>query len=210
MQFEQFTYPSYEAPLLDAYGHRFEAAYVVLHPFVRVPEELSWKATRQYPGDEQILARGKKCPWEEVTRETGLGNCARLNQALLTSIGSVADHLCDYAGRDRLQSFLQEDAVWMPSEGRFEPLLQRDMLAAFEQAGARELVYVPEFPQSDPVVRLSVPELRDGTMPFPPRGSLVDPAGSFLFTVDWDSFFTLFYGTREFIGEVAGSRGIEG
>jgi hypothetical protein len=33
---------------------------------------------------------------------------------------------------------------------------------------------------------------------------------SFLFTVDWDSFFTLFYGPREFVAEVVGRNKLEG
>jgi hypothetical protein len=210
VQFEQFTYPIYEEPLMDAYGRRFECVYVVLHPFVRVPLEMAWKATRQYPTDEQILASGAKCAWAEVAARVGIGSCARLNQALLTATGSVVDYLCDYPARDRLQSFLQAQPVWMPGQGAFEALLQQDFLAAFVAAGHQELVFVPEFPASDAVERLCVADVRERARPFPGRGSLVAPDASFLFTVDWDSFFTLFYGARGFVQEFVRARKIEG
>ena len=145
-----------------------------------------------------------------MAAQTGLGNCARIHQALLTSIGSLNDHLADPAGRDALKAFLESQPVWMPVEGRFEPFLQADFLHAFATAQAAELIYVPEFPQSDPVVTLPVAGLRSGSIPFPARGTLLAPDHSFLFTVDWDSFFTLFYGSRSFITRVASALNLEG
>lgn len=210
VHFEQFTYPKYETPLIEAYEGRFESVFVVLHPFVRVPRELSWRMTKQYPSDEQILATGTKCSWGEVAVETGLRACAKVNQALLTSIRSIVNDLCDFEASTALQGYLEKQPVWMPAEGRFEPLLRNDLLDAFAAAGQQELVFVPEFPDMDGVQRLKLDDLESGAVKFPSRGSLVAEDVSFLFTVDWDSFFTLFYGPRRFVAEVAARRGLEG
>lgn len=133
-----------------------------------------------------------------------------MNQALLTAIGSLTDHLADPHGRDVLQAFLQSHPVWMPVEGCFPSLLQPDFLHAFAAAGFREPIFVPEFPDSDPVATLPLEGLRDRLIAFPSRGTLLAPDASFLFTVDWDSFFTLFYGSRAFLTRVASQRSIEG
>ena len=210
MLYERFIYPPYDAPLADAYGGVFESACVLLHPFVRVPDQLAWKAARHYPADELILSLGAKCTWASVTAQTGLQTYAKLNHALLTSIGSIGEELCDYPARDALKGFLESEAVWMPEEGRFEPLLQMDFLDAFAAAGHEELVYVPEFPQSDPIQQLNVQRLRNREVAFPSRGSLVAPDASFLLTVDWDSFFTLFYGPRAFVNDVVRAHNLEG
>jgi hypothetical protein len=210
MLYEQFTYPQYDAPLIEAYDGRFEAALILLHPFVRVPEHLAWKTTQEYPADEQILARGSKCTWAEVAEQSGLNNCSKINQALLTSIGSLQGELSDYEGRDKLKNFLEAESVWMPTEGRFEPLLQNDILATFEASGKDELVFVPEFPGMDPIGHLKVADLRSRLVTFPERGSLVADDASFLFTVDWDSFFTMLYGPRKFIDKVARKLNLEG
>ena len=222
---EQLTYPAYDAPLMEAYGGRFESVYVMLHPFVSVPEDLAWKVTQQYPSDEQILSAGAKCTWAQVSAETGLGTCARLNQAMLTTIRSIDEALSDYAASKTLTSFLESGSVWMPTEGRFEPLLQGDFLDAFEAAGQEELIFVPEFPGPEfpglafsglaipgieAVRRSSVKRLRDGEETFPSRGTLAAPDESFLLTVDWDSFFTLFYGPRAFVDEVVHRQDLEG
>jgi hypothetical protein len=210
VEFADFTYPAYGVPLIEAYGGSFESAFIVLHPFVNVPENLSWSVTGEYPSDAHIIALGKKYSWGQVSAQTGLTSCARINQALLTSIGSLAGHLADPQASDTLQSFLENQPVWMPTEGRFEPLLQSDILQVFAHANVDELIFVPEFPQSDPVVRLSVSGLRAGEIPLPNCGTLLDPDASFLFTVDWDSFFTLFYGRRAFIARAAKSLNLEG
>jgi len=210
VQVESFVYPPYDIPLIEAYGGRFESAFVLLHPFVRVPQSLAWSVTRRYPDDAQIADCGTKCKWTEVTAHTGLTNCARLNQALLTAIGSLDNHLADPCGRDALQAYLQAQPVWMPVEGCFAPLLHPDLLRAFAAAGARELIHVPEFPQSDPAATLPLAQLRSGTLPFPASGTLLAPDASFLFTVDWDSFFSLFYGSSAFVTDVAAMLDLEG
>jgi Protein of unknown function (DUF2711) len=210
VQPESFVYPPYDIPLVQAYGGLFESVFVVLHPFVRVPESLAWSVTRQYPADAQIAALGTRFPWTQVATETGLASYARVNQALLTSTGSVVDYLADPSGRNALQAFLQSGSVWMPVEGRFEPLLQSDFLKVFSHANAEELLFVPEFPHTDPAVRLPVAGLEDGSVPFPSCGTLLACDGSFLFTVDWDSFFTLFYGRRDFVAATARALKLEG
>lgn len=207
MDFSEFTYPPYGTPLVEAWGRRFEAVYVLFHPFIRVPDALSWKTTKQYPTDRQIAAHGQRFPWSEVAAATGLRSCAHLNAALLTSTGALADYLSDIPARDALQSFLQTNPVWMPSEGRFEPLLLPALVRAFQSSGFDELVSVPESPQANPIRRISLAEISGHTLPC---GSLVAPDASFLFTVDWDSFFTLFYGPRAFVRQIVRTHSLEG
>lgn len=210
MPFERYVYPPYAEPLLEAYDKAFESTYILLHPFVRVPEALSWRACRQYPTDTQIFAHGAKCRWAEVARAAGIRNGAQMSQALLTTIGAIDPFLADPAARDALAGYLQTNLVWMPTEGRFEPLLHADLLAPFAAAGFSEIVHVPEFPAEEPVTRLALADLEQGKKKFPERGSLVAPDESFLWTVDWDSFFCLFYGPRKLIENTARQRHLEG
>jgi hypothetical protein len=207
---ELFVYPALKEPLVEAYGMAFESVYIVLHPFLRVPAELSWSATRSYPADEQIFAHARKGRWAEAARGAGIRNCAALSQALLTAIGSIDECLRDPAAALALSRYLQSAPLWMPTEGRFEPLLQQDFLAAFAQAGCTSLLHVPEFPGEEPIRSLSLDALTSRAEKFPERGTLLAPDASFLFTVDWDSFFTLFYGPRALVEDLVRTRGLEG
>ncbi|MGB8261631.1 MAG: DUF2711 family protein [Terracidiphilus sp.] len=210
MRYELFVYPPYNEPLLSAFGCAYESVFVVLHPFLRVPDALAWKTTKKYPDDSEILAHASRCPWTEVAARAGLANCSRLGHALLTSIGALGPELADPAARDTLKEFLVAEPIWMPTEGRFEPLLQSAFLSAFEAVGHAQLVHVPEFPGVDPIRTLSVASLRSGQQTFPAGGTLAAPDASFLFSVDWESFFTLFYGPRAFVEEVARQQNLEG
>jgi hypothetical protein len=210
VEYADFIYPPYDAPLADAYGGRFESVYILLHPFVSVPDNLAWKETKKYPSDAQILSLGAKCPWARVAVQTGLSTCAKLNQALLTSTKSIAEELCDFPAAAALQSYLQSESVWMPVQGQFAPLLQMDFLDVFQAAGQEELIFVPEFPHTDPIQLLNVSRLMNRKDSFPSRGTLLAPDESFLLTVDWDSFFTLFYGPRVFVTEVVRKQNLEG
>lgn len=210
MEYDRYIYPPYDAPLADAYGGLYESVFIILHPFVSVPDHLAWKTTKNYPNDEQILSLGAKCPWARVAAQTGLPTCCKLNHALLTAIGSIAPELSDFPAATALQSYLQSESVWMPVQGRFEPLLQMDFLAAFAAAGQEELIFVPEFPHTDPIQLLNLSKLRNRKDALPSRGTLLAPDESFLLTVDWDSFFTLFYGPRAFVTEVVRQQNLEG
>jgi len=209
-EFEQFVYPPYGIPLAEAYEGRFEAVFVILHPFIRVPEQLAWSARRQYPSDVEIVAEGSACRWMEVGRQTGLNSCARVNQALLTATGSLTGDLADTDGKNAMRRFLQLHPIWMPAQGRFEPLLQGNLLRVFSASGCDCVVHVPEFPEREPAVRLPLEDLQDCRSPFPTGGTLLAEDLSFLFTVDWDSFFTLFYGSRSFVLQMARELHLEG
>jgi hypothetical protein len=41
MPFDRYVYPSSETPFLSAYGGRLKSVYVVLHPFLRMPDAFS-------------------------------------------------------------------------------------------------------------------------------------------------------------------------
>jgi hypothetical protein len=210
VQYELFTYPPCDAPLMDAYGGIFESAYVVFHPFIGVPRDLAWRAKKHYPSDEQIASRGAKCGWATVAAQTGLNTCSKVNQALLTSIKSIGEELCDYPASGALKRFLETEPIWMPSEGRFEPLLHMDFLDIFAAKGHSELIFVPEFPDNDPTQQFDVASLRTRAVPFPHHGTLMAPDASVLVTVDWDSFFTLVFGPRAFLADIVRQHNLEG
>ena len=156
---------------MEAYGSRFDSVFVILHPFVSVPEHIAWKATKEYPNDEQILTLGAKCTWDHVAAQIGLRDCAKLNQALQTSIAAIREEFRDYPACDTLKNFLESESVWMPNEGQFETLLQLDFLDTFDAAGQEELIFVPEFPIADPIQKLNLMRLRNRVISFPSHGT---------------------------------------
>ena len=65
VQYERFVYPNYDEPLANYYDGAFEAVYILLHPFVGIPDELA-PLIERYPDDEQIVTVGSKCSWAVI------------------------------------------------------------------------------------------------------------------------------------------------
>jgi hypothetical protein len=211
MRPERFTYPSYEAPLLSAYDCRFECAYAVLHPFLQIPESVA-EFVVHYPTNEQIVTGGQKYRWSRVANQANLKSYSEVNHGLLSAILALKPEFQNAVALEALKKFLDRTRnVSIPSEGGFPILLRQDIVFAFQAANAEELIFVPEFPDMDPIQHLRV---ADVSMTYgqsiPARGTLLAPDESFLLTVDWDSFFTLFYGPRSFVHEVVEHRELEG
>ena len=123
MQYERFVYPNYDEPLANHYDAAFEAVYILLHPFVGIPDELA-PLIERYPDDEQIVTVGSKCSWAVIGERLGFSSYPKLNQALLTSNRAIVEELCDFEASASLTSFLEANPIWMPANGCFDPLLR--------------------------------------------------------------------------------------
>ena len=206
MKPEDFSYPSYSEPLLDAYARRFESVFIILHPFIKLPTEMANNNDLPF---EQMVAHAQPCPWAYVAKETGLGSLAKVNHALLTLYGSLKEEFCDLSASETLESFLKRESFWEPRNGGFDALISSEFSEIFRSSGTDEVIYVPEL---DPAQRLKVSDLKHSIAPglvwF--AGTLLHPGYELLFTVDWDSFFTLFYGSDVFLHEVVQKHSLEG
>ena len=208
---QPFTYPSYEEPLLSAYEGRYECCYVLLHPFVRISAPAA-ASVISYPTDEQIASSGEKYKWRDVAMEANLQTYCEVNHGLLSLILALKDEFQNESAANAIRKVIDPDrSVWIPAAGCFPALLQPDILSAFEAAHSDEMVYVPEFPDAHPIQTLKITDLGNfGRATFPYRGTLLPADESFLFTVDWDSFFTLLYGPRSFVTKFVESPHPEG
>ena len=128
------TYPKYEVPFKKWYEGHYECCFVLLHPFIGLPREATARVD-DYPRAELVRSAGFKVPWSEVATSTGIGSCARLNNALLTSIGAITTRCQDRGAAATLGEWIEKQPVWAPSEGVFEELLEVDILWAFRHAG---------------------------------------------------------------------------
>lgn len=207
--YDLLTYPSYDEPLLSAYGGRFQATYVVLHPFLRerrqVGAPIATRAGLEAPLD------CVKHRWDVVATEANLLSYSEVNHGLLSVIHALKPEFRNEAAAAALQEFLERsDSIRMPTEGEFPEVLKADIIDTFRLVSQDRMVFVPEFPEMDPVQELELEDLSRSGRGFPYRGTLTDPDGTCLFTVDWDSFFTLLYGPRALVTRVVEDRVLEG
>ena len=210
MNYEAFTYPHYNFPLLEAFDGKYECIFVIFHPFIRLPESISMKL-QEYPSDEIITKHGKRINWSWIAKQARLTDCSKVNHALLTSIKALKQQYCDENSFARLNQLLDTHPIWYPTEGQFEPILHKVFKNAFQLVKAQKVIYVPEFPSIDSVEYYDIHEFVDIKITeFPSRGTLISSNSNLLFTVDWDSFFTLCYGNREQLTLILERNNLEG
>jgi len=158
---------------------------------------------------------GRQIGWRTICQQAGFTDHCELDQALRTSIGGLRHDLADAAKSDRLTTYCSQHRIFPPNEGRFEPLMQTSLAAAFRRAGYLRLTVGDEFGDDERLVDTSLleqSELWDGMAELPRFGvkRLIAPDRSLLAWVHWDSFYTLILGTTEVFQDLKISTLFEG
>lgn len=128
--------------------------------------------------------------WNSIAAEAGLGDSGRVGAALAALIGGLKKEYVVSSDVERLASYSETEAVFLPTEGSFQPMLLQPLADLLSDDPS--IIYQAEF-DSDPVRVLSKADVVAGA---PWRGSLYNPTKTRLAVVDWDSHFMLAAGPR--------------
>ena len=204
-------YPPYHKPFLSWFAGVYDAVFIAFHPFIRLNPKCA-PDVHDYPEVETIRDAGHPVAWQDGISATDLSGNAQLCIALLSTIGALHPKSQDQPAKEALRVYLEREAVWQPDEGYFPTLLEPALLAAFELAKESRVVNLNEF--GDMRTKLSLAKLRASRSRFDDlecyAASFFPPSRRFLVTTDWDSFFTLFCGDREFLSRLVEMTQMEG
>lgn len=164
-------------------------------------ERRSGKEFDQNSLDEIAARFAKKVSWRSICQEAGFADHCELDLALRTMIGGLKAELQDQKLAQRLVTFCQQRGLFLPTEGRFEPVMQTALAEVFQRAGYTEIYAGDEFGEDDlivPVSFLANGKLWTGGDELPPYElrRLYAPDQSLLAWVHWDSFFAVIFGTE--------------
>lgn len=189
-------YPAYDQPILKWYAGCYETVFVAFHPFFRFNNAV-WNDLDAYPDNDVIKRYAVKVGWHEMQARSGIAGDKLLNLALLTSIGALHQRYMRPDLSEQLTNVCESDHIVMPCEGRFEPTMDRDIVRAFHLAGYEYAVFGDEFVHNSVVKPLAEFTTESPRMceVWPNETMMARNIYSvdqrLLFTVDWDSFFTL-------------------
>jgi hypothetical protein len=145
---------------------------------------------------------GRQIGWRTICQQVGFTDHCELDQALRTSIGGLRDDLADAAKSERLASYCSRHRIFLPTEGRFEPMMQASLATVFRRSGNSSVIVGDEFGDDERLIDTSLleqVELWEGMAALPIHGvkRLIAPNHSLLAWAHWDSFYTLILGTAE-------------
>lgn len=197
--------------ILPFYDGTFEAACLILSPFARRKASTveliddSWEA----------LSAGEYCqlfdlvPWSEVREICGLPSIASIDVALKTMIGALKSDRADKQLADVLASSLKQHGLFPPCEGVFPELIQEPLLSFLQTLGQtwvwvgdelgtqRKLHGIDDLKPANAKVAIT-------------RGSVFTPDKAHLWTVHWDSHFTLYCSSQLNVERLAAHPELEG
>jgi hypothetical protein len=152
-----------------------------------------------------LLARemkrsGRPVSWAEVGRAAGLPGLAACNRALLTTILALRREFADEDGAEALRLIADEGGLFLPTEGRFQPVMERNLAEMLRDSGVTRLMqwddYGEEPSRIDAASLLADSpwfEIPEDIETYSCRLAAEDRTQ--LVAVHWDSFFTLICGT---------------
>ena len=152
--------------------------------------------------DEIAFKFGNQVSWQAMCHLVGLSDHCALDQALRTIILGLRKDLEDKASAERLEKYCDQHALFRPTEGRFQPIMQAQIIALFERMKLDEVFVGDEFGDDERLVSLAA--LR-GEQAWDQRADLLPwgirrifaPDHSMLMWVHWDSFYTAVFATAE-------------
>ncbi len=200
-----------EGPVLPFYDGAFEAAYVLLSPFMRPRSDtfdLTDAAREDWSADE-LCQTFESVRWSQVRDLCGFPSIASIDVALRTMIGGLRKDFADEELADVLANSLSQHRLLAPVEGLFPELIQEPVLS-FIQSLAQEWLWVgDEFCTERKLCWID--DLKPASAKVTlASGSVFTPDKANLWTVHWDSHFTIFFSSRLNVERLARHPTLEG
>jgi hypothetical protein len=204
---DKFAVCPLDGAILPFYEGVFEAAFVLLSPFLR-PRSPSVKIFPHTTADE-LCRTCDPVRWSEVQVLSGLPSLAAIDVALRTNILGLKKALANDALAIQLNDRLSQHGLLPPCEGMF-PELSLDPVLSFIQSLGSEWVWVGDELCTERKLHWIddlKPAKAETTLT---QGSVFTPEKSTLWTVHWDSHFSLFCSTRENVERLSRHPDLEG
>jgi hypothetical protein len=165
-------------------------------------ERLDGKEVTENSVDEIAVRFGKQVSWREICDLAGLSDHCALDQALRTIILGLRKDLEDQTSAERLEKCCDQHALFRPTEGRFQPIMQANLIELFKRAGVSEVFVGDEFGDDERLVTLATlgdKQAWDRRIDLSSWGirRIFAPDQSMLVWVHWDSFYTAIFATAE-------------
>ncbi len=191
---DKFAVCPSDGAILPFYDGVFEAAYVLLNPFLR-PRSPSFEILADTSAEE-VCRNCEAVRWSEVQRLLDMPSLAAIDVALRTNIGGLRRELADEALGNRLNDGLRRHSLLPPVEGMFPELSLEPVLSFIQSLGPQWLWVGDEFCTERKLHWID--DLKPaGAKTSLVGGNLFSPDRAMLWTVHWDSHFSLFCSSRE-------------
>ncbi len=192
--------------ILEFYKGKFEAVYVLLHPFIK-SDVIDWdKITPQtYPSKNEIMEKCISVTWQDILKITLFKNISEIDVGLRSWVHGIIKHNDTFVAH--LEKLYDEARIVTPPEGDLPPLLENRLYAAMKKLGYEWLWVESEF--ADERKLHCIDDLISGDL-IPTHGSIFTHDHTLLITTHWDSHCSFLCSSRAMIEKILAVDPFEG
>ncbi|STO07004.1 DUF2711 family protein [Exiguobacterium aurantiacum] len=195
-------------PIKPYYEGVFEAVFVVFHPFLASVNDRAVIDRYVDMNKNEVEQQFRVVTWQEMCRQLDFDHVKRIDHALRTMIGALKPHAKDRASANRIIDFCKRDNLLPPGEGVLSNLLENQVLRALLEMGEEWMWSGDEFCTERHLIHIRETLAAD-TWGMQHR-TFFGYQHEWLIVPPWDSHFTLFCGSRAWIGQVVERCELEG
>jgi hypothetical protein len=188
----------YDGPILEFYKNHYEAVFLILSPFIALKNSKNspFKEDKDWPSKKVISETCKKVSWSKILQISKIENLKKLDNTLREYIGATKTK--DLDSTNKLRKTISTLGVIPPPEGFFQDLLIDDMMNGLKALGFKKIIIGDEFGSEKR--ETNVDEILNNHIElFAGENNIYTPNKEILFSVHWDSCFTLLCSKKKII-----------
>jgi len=199
-----------DGKILEYYAGTFEAVYVSLNPFMKpVSIDKAEFKPGTYPSRAKIVANCEPVSWSEVAQRSGLPGIAAVDVGLRTRILGLRKELENQNYAAAIDAFYVTQGILPPTEGTFSSLLHDKLLDSIKGLGYDWLWVGDEFDTERKLRWIDdILNQEDGLTTG--RFNVFTPDKQLLWTIHWDSHFSLLCSSHERLASIQTASELEG
>ena len=202
--------PPADYSIREFYKEDFESTFIILHPFFKVtaPEKIDFNKN-EYPSKSDMAKYCEKIKWSEFLNIAGISNIKELDIALRNSIHGLHKRYENKQSLNKLVKALEKNEVYQPNEGFFDELLLDNMMKALLKLDFQWIFIGDEFGMERKMIFIE--DIIDNKYHISNMyRNFYTPKNEVLYSVHWDSHFTLLSSSKENIDKMISQFDFEG
>ena len=210
---ESITCPAEGDKILAHYRSYYESVFIIFHPFIKPKIGFEFDHENDYPDKKSIVENFDKVTWLEMVQECGFEDLNRLDIALRNWIGGLVAKYQNQVEVDKLENVCKQFKIIEPGEGRFSDCLIDEMISSVKNLGYNKIIFGDEWGKKKEALLIADIEFKkedfDSSIDFIPNNMYTEDK-KLLYSVHWDSHFTLLCSDLETLKSIVDKYQFEG